>query len=136
MTQHGCGSTGVNNCGAPALSAVNCFGVKPDQGTAKVAAFGSTWADPASLGGSSGAVSCTSCSAGQFARVPEVFHVSDGYNVALANAAGVCQALGARLASVFELQAAQSRGAEWCSCGWSSDGTARYPMQVMRHAID
>ena len=66
----------------------------------------------------------------RYARVPEVFHVSDGYNVALANAAGVCQALGARLASVAELQAAQSRGAQWCSCGWTSDGTSRYPMCV------
>jgi hyaluronan/proteoglycan link protein 3 len=80
--------------------------------------------------GGSGAVSCSSCPAGQFARVPEVFHVSDGYNVAQSNAAGVCQALGARLASVYELEAAQARGAEWCSCGWTSDGTARYPMFV------
>ena len=51
---------------------------------------------------------------------PEVFHIS-GYNNTLADAPGVCQSLGARVATYAELDEAQKNGANWCSTGWVSD---------------
>jgi hyaluronan/proteoglycan link protein 3 len=76
------------------------------------------------------ASTCNACAPGKYSRVSEVFHIfsPDGYKVSWTNAAGECAALGARLASLTELQTAQSHGAQWCSCGWNSDGTARFPM--------
>jgi hypothetical protein len=66
VTRTGCGGKGVNNCGSPALSAVNCFGVKPDYDTSKVYAFGSSWADPAAVSSvAMGAVTCSGCAPGR-----------------------------------------------------------------------
>ena len=61
----------------------------------------------------------------------EVFSVcpNGGYFATFSDAEGVCATYGARLANPDELNAAQQRGAQWCACGWTSDGTAYYPMQ-------
>lgn len=63
----------------------------------------------------------------------EVFWVGGGtsnsYTVAPADAAAVCQSFGAQVATPQQLSDAQAAGAQWCSCGWASDGNAYYPMQ-------
>ena len=50
----------------------------------------------------------------------EVFHLSV-YNKTLADAASVCQKVGARVATYAELDEAQKNGGNWCSTGWVSD---------------
>ena len=66
-----------------------------------------------------------------FSCVPEVFNVcpgGGGYNLTQDEAAAACKAAGARLASKAEIDQAFSRGANWCALGWSSDGSAYFPM--------
>lgn len=62
--------------------------------------------------------------------VPEVFQVcpGGGYNLTQDEAAAACQAAGARVASKAEIDEAYGRGANWCSLGWASDGSAYFPM--------
>lgn len=79
--------------------------------------------------------SAVTCAAGKYGLMNEVFHVAEGdyntrYNVPFSSANAVCLESGARLATLTELVAALSRGAQWCSCGWVQDGTARFPMCV------
>jgi hypothetical protein len=58
----------------------------------------------------------------------EVFHLS-GYETAKGDAAGVCSALGAELATRAQVAAAQAANADWCSTGWVSDqDSALYPI--------
>lgn len=65
-----------------------------------------------------------------FTCVPEVFSIcpGGGYTLTSDEASAACEAAGARLATPQEIQDAQSRGANWCDCGWANDGTAYYPM--------
>lgn len=65
--------------------------------------------------------------------IPEVFNIcpndgTTGYTLTVDEAAATCKAAGARLATPAEIQDAQKKGANWCACGWASDGTAYYPM--------
>ena len=60
---------------------------------------------------------------------PEVFHIRD--NIFREDqAAAVCKAFDAELASQSQLEDAFKKGAEWCSYGWSKDGLALYPTQL------
>lgn len=63
------------------------------------------------------------------APVPtEVFYVSDNkftYN----QAAMVCKAYGAEIASYAQVEQAYNAGAEWCGYGWSEGGIALFPTQ-------
>ena len=52
-----------------------------------------------------------------------------GYTVAPADAATVCQTFGAQVATPQQITDAQVAGAQWCKCGWASDGNAYFPMQ-------
>jgi hypothetical protein len=61
--------------------------------------------------------------------VPEVFNICPGgYTLTPDEAAAACKAAGARQATPAEIAAAQGRGANWCACGWASDGSSSYPM--------
>jgi hypothetical protein len=57
----------------------------------------------------------------------EVFHIDGEY--VYSDAAAVCSAYKAELASFDQLMDAFSKGAEWCSYGWSVGGMALYPTQ-------
>lgn len=66
-----------------------------------------------------------------FSCTPEVFNICPApgfYSLTSNEAASTCAAAGARLATPDEIAAAQQLGANWCACGWASDGTAYYPM--------
>jgi len=58
----------------------------------------------------------------------EVFHVSD-QQFTYDEAPAVCAAYGAELATLEQIMDAFSKGAEWCSYGWSAGGMALYPTQ-------
>jgi hypothetical protein len=63
---------------------------------------------------------------------PEVFHVSKsskGDGFVYDEAAAVCTAYGARLATLEQIIEAHNNGAEWCEYGWSAGGMALYPTQ-------
>jgi hypothetical protein len=64
-------------------------------------------------------------------QLPEVFAVcpDNAYSVELKDAETTCASYGARLATPAEVSAAQQTGAQWCSCSWTTDGNAYYPMQ-------
>jgi hypothetical protein len=57
----------------------------------------------------------------------EVFFVEGQYSYA--DAPAVCSAYGGELASYDQLTDAFSKGAEWCSYGWSAGAMALYPTQ-------
>lgn len=57
----------------------------------------------------------------------EVFFVEGQYSYA--DAPAVCSAYGGELASYDQLMDAFSKGAEWCSYGWSAGGMGLYPTQ-------
>ena len=62
---------------------------------------------------------------------PEVFFAGGNqeYSVLQSDADATCSALGARVATLAELTAAQQQGADWCSTGWISDSQeAKYPI--------
>lgn len=59
----------------------------------------------------------------------EVFHVSD-QNFVYDEAAAVCAAYGAELATLEQIMDAFASGAEWCGYGWSAGGMALYPTQL------
>jgi hypothetical protein len=66
---------------------------------------------------------------------PEVFAVCgtvNNYSFGPNDTEGVCATYGARVATPAEITAAQAAGADWCSCGWASDGNAYYPITVPR----
>lgn len=58
----------------------------------------------------------------------EVFYVS-GNEYTYDEAAAVCTAYGADLATYDEVIAAYEKGAEWCGYGWTQGGMALYPTQ-------
>lgn len=58
----------------------------------------------------------------------EVFHISD-QQFTYDEAPAVCAAYGAELATLEQIMDAFSKGAEWCSYGWSAGGMALYPTQ-------
>lgn len=59
---------------------------------------------------------------------PQVFHVP-GNDYVYEDAKALCKAYGARLATYDELEKAYTKGAEWCSYGWSEDQLALFPTQ-------
>jgi len=61
-------------------------------------------------------------------NINQVFNIKENIYT-LDDAAGVCGALGANLASVNQLIDAHRQGADWCNVGWTSDGLAAYPIQ-------
>ena len=63
------------------------------------------------------------------APVPtEVFYVSDN-KFTYDQAAMVCKAYGAEIASYAQVEQAYNAGAEWCGYGWSEGGIALFPTQ-------
>lgn len=58
----------------------------------------------------------------------EVFHVADN-QFTYDEAAAVCAAYGAQLATLEQIMEAYNYGAEWCGYGWSAGGMALYPTQ-------
>jgi hypothetical protein len=58
----------------------------------------------------------------------QVFNIKENIYT-LDDAAGVCGALGADVASINQLIDAHKIGADWCNVGWTSDGLAAYPIQ-------
>jgi hypothetical protein len=76
------------------------------------------------------------CYGAQFnAKGNEVFWVGgpgtppNAYTIAAADASAVCGQFGATVATPAQIADAQASGAQWCACGWASDGTAVFPMQ-------
>jgi len=63
-----------------------------------------------------------------FSKEEEVFHVS-GNKYRYKDAAPICKAHGARLATYDDMERAYERGAEWCEYGWSEDQMAFFPTQ-------
>jgi hypothetical protein len=62
------------------------------------------------------------------ARVQEVFHIS-GNKYTYEEAPSVCAVYNAELATYEQVVESHSRGAEWCSYGWTVGGMALYPTQ-------
>ena len=58
----------------------------------------------------------------------EVFHVAEN-QFTYDEAAAVCAAYGAQLATLEQVMEAYNYGAEWCGYGWSAGGMALYPTQ-------
>ena len=63
----------------------------------------------------------------------QVFHIPDN-KYDYDNAKAICNAYGARLATVKEMQEAYDEGADWCSYGWSDGQMALYPTQYDKWA--
>ncbi|XP_035660271.1 aggrecan core protein-like [Branchiostoma floridae] len=66
-------------------------------------------------------------------KLGRLFHLQSpagGYKYDLDEARHACAEQGASLASYHQLEEAWQDGLERCSCGWLSDGTARYPTQT------
>lgn len=65
----------------------------------------------------------------------EVYHVSGNphaYAWGVDDAHGVCTRYGGTMATKAQVEAAQKKGAQWCSTGWTKDGGnthGMYPMQ-------
>tara|TARA_B100001287_G_C22659718_1_gene519686 strand:+ start:1011 stop:1916 length:906 start_codon:yes stop_codon:yes gene_type:complete len=58
----------------------------------------------------------------------EVFHIP-GNHYTYNEAANMCEAHGARLATYDQMEEAYNEGAEWCSYGWSQGQMAFFPTQ-------
>ena len=61
----------------------------------------------------------------------QVFHVSNN-KYTYGNAKAICAAYDSRLATISEVQKAYTKGANWCSYGWSADQLALFPTQYER----
>lgn len=59
---------------------------------------------------------------------PQTFHIPDN-NYSFNDAAAICKAYGARLATYDEIEDAYNKGGEWCGYGWSHGQMALYPTQ-------
>lgn len=59
---------------------------------------------------------------------PEVFNISKN-TFTYYDAAPLCKALGAELATYDQVKAAWDKGADWCNYGWVKGQTAVYPTQ-------
>jgi hypothetical protein len=60
--------------------------------------------------------------------IQQVFNIKENIYAA-DDAAGVCGALGADVASLQQLVDAHRQGANWCNVGWTKEGLAAYPIQ-------
>jgi Extracellular link domain len=60
--------------------------------------------------------------------IKQVFNIKENIYAA-DDAAGVCGALGADVASLQQLVDAHRQGANWCNVGWTKEGLAAYPIQ-------
>jgi hypothetical protein len=60
--------------------------------------------------------------------VSEVFHISNNI-FSKADAPAVCKLYGAEVANLEQLKEAHSKGADWCSGGWTKEGLVAYPIQ-------
>ena len=65
---------------------------------------------------------------GKLILIDQVFHLP-GNKYTFDDSKAVCQAYGARLATFDEMTDAYSKGADWCTYGWSNDQMALYPTQ-------
>jgi hypothetical protein len=76
------------------------------------------------------------CYGNQFdAKGNEVYWVggpNNGYTIPLADAAATCAQFGATVATPAQIADAYASGAEWCACGWATDGIAYFPMQTLK----
>ena len=64
----------------------------------------------------------------KISKKPEVFNISNNLYT-YGDAQSVCNAFGARLATVDELHEAYDDGAEWCVNSWSANQQALFPTQ-------
>ncbi|KAM6975027.1 brevican core protein-like [Tautogolabrus adspersus] len=62
----------------------------------------------------------------------EVFHDPIPQQLSFAEAQNYCKAAGAQLATTAQLYSAWSEGLDYCSPGWLSDGSVRYPIMTPR----
>ncbi|XP_020504253.2 brevican core protein [Labrus bergylta] len=62
----------------------------------------------------------------------EVFHDPIPQQLSFAEAQSYCRAAGAQLATTAQLYSAWSEGLDYCSPGWLSDGSVRYPIMTPR----
>lgn len=77
--------------------------------------------EPTATGGDLGSVSGTKMK-------KQVFHIpASVYDYD--NAKALCQAYGANLANIDQMEEAHKSGAEWCSYGWSDNQMILYPTQ-------
>jgi len=60
--------------------------------------------------------------------IQQVFNIKENIYAA-DDAAGVCGALGADVASLQQLVDAHRQGANWCNVGWTKEGLGAYPIQ-------
>lgn len=58
----------------------------------------------------------------------QIFHIKNNI-FSFGDAPAVCKLYGADLATIEQLQKAQSKGADWCSGGWTKEGLVAYPIQ-------
>ena len=58
----------------------------------------------------------------------QVFHISNN-KYSYADAKAICSAYDGRLANWKDIESAYSKGADWCSMGWSDGQMALYPTQ-------
>ena len=61
-------------------------------------------------------------------NIKQVFNIKENIYT-LDDAAGVCGALGADIATIDQLVNAHKQGADWCNVGWTKDGIPAYPIQ-------
>jgi hypothetical protein len=61
-------------------------------------------------------------------NIKQVFNVKENIYT-LDDAAGVCGAMGADIATIDQLVNAHKQGADWCNVGWTKDGIPAYPIQ-------
>lgn len=64
----------------------------------------------------------------EITRQKQVFHVP-GNKYTYEDSKAICTAYGGDLASIKEMDAAYTKGSDWCSYGWSKDQMALYPTQ-------
>jgi hypothetical protein len=120
--QDGCGEVGLRNASpvVGSLYAPICYGVKPQTGVLPFnearGMYYQQSTKPYVSPNQSG----------------EVFQIGSGYDYTKTEAPLMCEAYGAKVATKAQLDMAQLYGAEWCSTGWLTDGTAGYPMQSTR----
>jgi hypothetical protein len=122
-----------------ALSPSNAEGLKRAQAAGGVSAVKAlyntahTTANNNALPNAQRAQALQDCYGNQFnAKGNEVFWVggpNSGYTISASDASAVCAQFGATIATPDQIADAQASGAEWCSCGWASDGNSYYPMQ-------
>lgn len=106
ITGCGNGSAGIKEYTPGQNAGINCYGVKPPNGTSNIAQFNiNKWS--------------------YYDTPKEVYHLS-GYNYTRSQAEGECQKFNGRLATKGELEAAQIQGADWCSTGWLKNETAAF----------